>query len=323
MWLNNPGIPSVIPTPAIKALVNALNDDSDENDTKLPDVMYTTTGTEVMDLKKLYPYLNECSVRTRLGNERMSFVWPVKNFSSLKLNQKCSVPLQSASKKIPLFILTLTLVNDDIQVGIHKVIEDKTENIFMNCRLAVLDINGKEHIFSEQEHNFNSPSSNEEWNFPLFFTKSKIVEQKVLCLPNDILSLQCKFVISIGSEATVIEEYNFVSLACDEYVVQGEIGSLKEDINTLFLEKKLFDVNLRIGDKTLPAHKAVLGSRSPVFKAMFEHDTKEKNSNIVDIPDVDFSTLSRMLTFIYSDNTGKLNSDHMPSSYTQLQINIK
>ncbi|GFW69991.1 protein roadkill [Trichonephila clavipes] len=317
MWVNNPGIPSVVPTPAIKALVACLYDDNDEINSKLPDVMYTTTGTEVMDLKKkLYPYLNECSVRTRLGTERMSFVWPVKNFSSLKLNQKFSVPLQSASKKIPLFILILTLVNDDIQVGIHKVIENKTENIFMSCRLAVLDINGKEHIFSEQEHNFNSPSSNEEWNFPLFFTKSKIVEQKVLCLPNDILSLRCNFVISIGSEATVIEECNFVSLACDEYVVQGEIGSLKEDINTLFLEKKLFDVNLRVGDKTLPAHKTVLGSRSPVFKAMFEHDTKEKNSNIVDIPDVDFSTLSRMLTFIYSDNTGKLNSDHAIKLYS-------
>ncbi|GFR06142.1 hypothetical protein TNCT_622791 [Trichonephila clavata] len=78
----------------------------------------------------------------------------------------------------------------------------------------------------------------------------------------------------------MIEECNFVSLACDECVVQSENGSLKEGINTLFLEKKLFDVNLRVEEKTLPAHKAVLGSRSPVLKAMFKHDAQEKRAAI-------------------------------------------
>ncbi|GFR21295.1 speckle-type POZ protein B [Trichonephila clavata] len=143
-----------------------------------------------------------------------------------------------------------------------------------------------------------------------------MVEQKVLCLSNDILTLQCSFIISSGAEKTVIEECNFVSLACDECVVQSDNGSLKEGINTLFLEKKLFDVNLRVEEKTLPAHKTVLGSRSPVLKAMFEHDTQEKSSNIVDIPDIDFSTLLRMLTFLYSDNIDTLNSDHAIKLYS-------
>ncbi|GFT96734.1 TD and POZ domain-containing protein 4 [Nephila pilipes] len=317
MWLSDPGIPSIVPTPAIKALVACLCDDKNENNSDLPDVMYMTTGAEVMDLKKkLYPYLNKCSARTHLGIERMSFVWPIKNFSSLKVNQKFSVPLQSASKKIPSFILTVTLVQDDIQIKINKIIEKGMGTIFMNCRLAVLDHNGREHTFSEKEHNFGSPSSNEEWIFPSFFTKSKMIEQYPMCLPNDILSLQCNFNISAGDTVSVIEESHFISLACDESTKQSEIGSLQEDINALYLDKKLFDVNLRIGDKTLPAHKAVLGSRSPVFRAMFDHDTKEKNSNVVDIPDVDLNTLARMLTFIYSDDIDKLNPDRAMKLYS-------
>ncbi|GBN87873.1 Speckle-type POZ protein B [Araneus ventricosus] len=315
MWKDDSQVPVVAPTPAIKALVACLYD---ENEVKLPDSMYTTTGAEVMDLKKkLYPYLNECAARTRIGSEHVSFLWPIKNFSSLKGSTRLSVPLVPASKKIPPLILSVSLINnDDVQITVQKMAEKDVGEIFVIYRLAVMDISGRENIFAVKEHHFSSPTANEDWTFESFFKKSKMIEQKVTCLPNDILSLKCSFTISTGIEISAIVECNFVSLACEKSTDINEIGTLTDDMKTLYADKKLFDVNLRVKEKSLPAHKAVLASRSPVFRAMFEHDTREKNTNNVDIPDVDINTLAGLIAFIYSDDVGNLKPEGAIKLYT-------
>ncbi|GIY26589.1 TD and POZ domain-containing protein 2 [Caerostris darwini] len=305
MWKKDTQVTTIVPTAAVKTLTACLYGEKEAANVKLPDVMCITAETEIMNLKKkLYPYLNECSAKTRMGNEEISFVWPIKNFSSLKVNQSFSVPLVPASKKTPPLTLAVTLTSDDnVQINIHKIVEKETGEIFMICRMALMEINGREHIVSEKEHYFNSPTTNEEWNFPPFFKKTEIMEVKNVCLPNDILSLSFLFTISTGIEISIIDECNFVSLACEKSTNISDIGSLTEDIKAFYMDRKLFDVRLKVGEQTLLAHRAVLSSRSPVFRAMFEHDTKEKIKNEIDITDIDFKTLDRMLTFMYTDDT--------------------
>ncbi|KAF8768445.1 Protein roadkill like protein [Argiope bruennichi] len=315
MWKDDSQVPMVIPIPTIKALVACLYD---ENDAKLPDSMYTTTGAEVMDLKKkLYPYLKECSARTRIGIEQVSFLWPIKIFSSLKGSTKFSVPLVPASKKVPPLILSISLTNnDDVLITIQKMADKDIGEIYVICHLEVMDIDVRVSIYAPKDHYFSSPTANEDWNFESFFKKSKLIEQKCTFLPNDILYLKCNFTISTGIEISVIDKCKFVSFACEKSLNTSVIGTLVENVKTLYEDKKLFDVNLRVGEKSLPAHKAVLASRSHVFRAMFEHDTREKNTNIVDIPDVDINTLARMIVFIYSDDTDNLKPESAIKLYT-------
>ena len=89
-------------------------------------------------------------------------------------------------------------------------------------------------------------------------------------------------------------------------------SQLADNMNDL-LENGLFsDMALKIGDKKIPVHKAILASRSPVFAAMFQHDLKETKQGYVAITDLELDILEEMLKFIY---TGKVeNLDTMADS---------
>ena len=58
--------------------------------------------------------------------------------------------------------------------------------------------------------------------------------------------------------------------------------------------------------KEFKAHKNILSARSPVFKAMFRHDTKEHKENRVQIADCNPDTVEEMLQFIYTGEAPRL-----------------
>jgi len=66
------------------------------------------------------------------------------------------------------------------------------------------------------------------------------------------------------------------------------------------VQHKSGDVNLICGGGVLSCHKFLLVSQSPVFKAMFETDTKESRENVVDIVDSTPAALKTFVRFLYS-----------------------
>uniref|UniRef100_A0A7E4ZSU6 BTB domain-containing protein n=1 Tax=Panagrellus redivivus TaxID=6233 RepID=A0A7E4ZSU6_PANRE len=56
-------------------------------------------------------------------------------------------------------------------------------------------------------------------------------------------------------------------------------------------------VKLIVGEDTVEMNKAILTSISPVFNAMFSHDTKEARTGSVRIPDFDFNTVQNVRRF--------------------------
>src|SRR5699024_2200839 len=69
------------------------------------------------------------------------------------------------------------------------------------------------------------------------------------------------------------------------------------------LDSKTSDVVLVLGSeqKELRAHKAVMGARSPVFAAMFQHEMEEKLKSRVELPDVDFEVMQVLLKYMYTN----------------------
>ncbi|CAG7723702.1 unnamed protein product, partial [Allacma fusca] len=62
------------------------------------------------------------------------------------------------------------------------------------------------------------------------------------------------------------------------------------------------DVTFKVGpdlSHDFKAHKCVLAARSPVFRAMFQADMKEKNSGEIELTDVDPSTMNSFLHLLY------------------------
>jgi hypothetical protein len=55
------------------------------------------------------------------------------------------------------------------------------------------------------------------------------------------------------------------------------------------------------GHEIVAVHKDILTLRSPVFKAMFDNNMTESNSNQIQIPDFDVNTTRRMVEFLYKD----------------------
>ncbi|XP_049945565.1 speckle-type POZ protein-like [Schistocerca serialis cubense] len=72
-------------------------------------------------------------------------------------------------------------------------------------------------------------------------------------------------------------------------------------------------VTLVAGETRLVAHRAVLVDRSPVFAAMFAHDTLEASTGVVSIADVGGPVLRQLVSYLYT-----LRAPQLPAMAAQL-----
>uniref|UniRef100_A0A7E4VPS8 BTB domain-containing protein n=1 Tax=Panagrellus redivivus TaxID=6233 RepID=A0A7E4VPS8_PANRE len=68
------------------------------------------------------------------------------------------------------------------------------------------------------------------------------------------------------------------------------------NIHALLL-KTCPQIAFKVGDESVLMNKAILTSISPVFHAMFDHDTKEAKINVVEIKDFDIDTVYKVMYF--------------------------
>ncbi|GFU04254.1 TD and POZ domain-containing protein 3 [Nephila pilipes] len=151
--------------------------------------------------------------------------------------------------------------------------------------------------------------------FPLRLTKNKLLENKGHYLKEDdlILNCECIFPTGISFEGVVSTDFEqtspqtknvFISSVPNFSILKKSsdlaIG-LKEDFETLRKEGTLSDIKLCTKTKSFPVHAAILSARSPVFKAMFSNEMKEKIERSVEILDLDDDTVRRMILYMYTD----------------------
>ncbi|KAL7077456.1 hypothetical protein ACQ4LE_003219 [Meloidogyne hapla] len=75
---------------------------------------------------------------------------------------------------------------------------------------------------------------------------------------------------------------------------------LGEDYLKLLSDMVLTDFTIKVQEKEIHVHKAILAARSPVFSAMLQHvDTSESKTGILEIKDVEYNVVKEMLRFIY------------------------
>jgi hypothetical protein len=86
--------------------------------------------------------------------------------------------------------------------------------------------------------------------------------------------------------------------------LQKELESLTNSETTLHS-----DMTLRVQGQDIPVHKAILALRSPVFRAMFDHEMREMKDSVVEIDDFDKNSVRAIVNFMYTDRPPICNAD--------------
>ncbi|XP_055951717.1 speckle-type POZ protein-like [Argiope bruennichi] len=252
-----------------------------------------------------------CTAHTIIGTQMRSFLWNVTFFSTLEFFKKRTNQIKSKEDDSPLISIDLSLsggLNSEEIISFELSLQDKTIK-FSALRLSLVDASGNKEECNQEEIWFNDPTTYARFTFPL--TTNQLLEKKGAYLPNDTLSLfwECSF--SKGIVLETIEEVQYGDISSEVKMSDAEneqdsydkavlSNVLIDNVKSLYDEHFLSDVKLKTSNSVFPAHKFILSAASPVFKAMFSNDLKEKASNCVDIEDLDDDTVRRILVFSYS-----------------------
>lgn len=83
-------------------------------------------------------------------------------------------------------------------------------------------------------------------------------------------------------------------------------SALRDLCDCLLLDEVTSDISLKVQEAILPAHRAILGARSPIFKAMFFGPMKETCAKEVEISAFPASSMKHLLRFLYSGDVGNV-----------------
>jgi speckle-type POZ protein len=134
-------------------------------------------------------------------------------------------------------------------------------------------------------------------SFIMMFPKAKIIENECQQLDGSLT-----FYSEIESYVKIEPVSGKANDDRDQQPMRNS-DKLTDQQEKLFENMKYADVTIKTGGREFLAHKAILASRSQVFDAMFQHSTKEKLSNQVEIEDIHPDVFGQLLRFIY---TGRL-----------------
>ncbi|GFR19835.1 TD and POZ domain-containing protein 3 [Trichonephila clavata] len=235
--------------------------------------------------------------RSVVGIEEENFWWDIERFSSLGSGDRVAYVVRSKSGK--------DVVAFNIEVKKEKItiyVKALNQNFLKKFKSFVIDTNGSQIECGKRE--MWLAKSVEKVICTLAFTKKCVTDNKIVYLKNDVLSLYCECSWPNGCDIHRIEKIDFRPSASNRVVQQMDKSvDLKEDMQCLYDEGVFSDVKFRTATHVFHAHKAILSARSPVFRAMFTTDMKEKIQECVNVQDLEDDTIRGMLMYVYSSET--------------------
>ncbi|CAL1294230.1 unnamed protein product [Larinioides sclopetarius] len=257
--------------------------------------------------------------RTIFGAKKLHSQLLIRNLIYLSPEQMQSFVIRSESKDV-IMEINLAVTNEN----------EKNLCFSINCihqrvkyfALKTFVIDSQMQKIDSGEYDYWSDSGTESM-FPLKFSKKYLIENKYRFLSNDVLTLSFEFTISTGLAFEGIEktasEYTSHPLSdkvaeswrkCISHTNLNDCPcTLITDLTSLHKDQSTCDVKLETKTNTFPIHTLILSARSPVFKAMFSNDMKEKTSGCADVSDLQDETVRRFLLYLYTDQLEDLTWD--------------
>ncbi|KAL6030370.1 hypothetical protein STEG23_034375, partial [Scotinomys teguina] len=117
---------------------------------------------------------------------------------------------------------------------------------------------------------------------------------------DDRLTLLCNVSV-VQDSFSISDQKKQPGIQVPRCTLADELGELRGD-------SSFTDFCLVVAGQEFRAHKAILATRSPVFRAMFEHDMEERKRNRVEIHDLEPQVIQAMLDFMYTGKAPDLDS---------------
>uniref|UniRef100_A0ACD5UCT1 Uncharacterized protein n=1 Tax=Avena sativa TaxID=4498 RepID=A0ACD5UCT1_AVESA len=141
---------------------------------------------------------------------------------------------------------------------------------------------------SESPKDFNSPDKTFSWGYANFKKRSDL--EKSDYLRDDRLIIEC--------DLTVVKE----PLVAKAVEVQIPPSDLSDNFGKLLETGEKADVTFKVQGEVFRAHKIVLATRSPVFKAELYGPMRDKRRHTIIVQDMQPAVFKSLLHFIYTDS---------------------
>ncbi|GFY52877.1 TD and POZ domain-containing protein 3 [Trichonephila inaurata madagascariensis] len=243
--------------------------------------------------------------RTVLCVREINIDWNIERFTSLLPGEKVNFALSGESEDDKAALNIEVNEESQIVISINSFYESMKflilQPFLINTDGLKIDCGRREMLQQELKENATCT---------LPFTQKYLMDNKNVYLKNDVLSLYLECSWCDGFDLNRIEKISIGNNKINHKLCRSHSdveepqkeADLKEDLINLYVEGTLSDVKLRTTFQTFHSHKAILSARSPVFRAMFTTDMKEKIQQCVDIPDLEDDTVLRMLFYMYTDD---------------------
>ncbi|XP_044010271.1 speckle-type POZ protein-like [Aphidius gifuensis] len=110
-----------------------------------------------------------------------------------------------------------------------------------------------------------------------------------------------------SDDSKSVDRYVSVELELESFNPFNSLLQLQAKCEILMNNRKVETKECKFGKKSFRAIKCILGARSPVFAAMFEHEEFKKNeTNEVVIEDIDEDVFEEFLHYIYTGETSNV-----------------
>lgn len=191
-------------------------------------------------------------------------------------------------------------------ISLFLILDDTIlEPVKARVKFSLLDQDGKaSHTLTTETVDFTEKRN---WGYPNFIKRD--VLEKSAHLKND--SFTVRFDVTIMKDVHT-EEIPFIVVPPSD---------MHQHFAQLLSSKQGADVKFRVGRKTFSAHRLVLATRSPVFKAqLFGPMQESTTTKAIPIDDMEAEVFSALLTFIYTDSLPKMKEEEESSMVQHLLV---
>ncbi|OEL18107.1 BTB/POZ and MATH domain-containing protein 1 [Dichanthelium oligosanthes] len=179
-------------------------------------------------------------------------------------------------------------------ISVYLELQSKDTKVRASCDLMLVDqkTNLSTSVRKTELRKFDSSNATRFAPQDAMFMKRSKFEASMY-LHEDHLTIQC--IVTVKKDPHVSKTELFREIEVSPSNITAQLGNLLDS-------KEVTDVTFSVGGETFAAHRILLATRSPVFKAQLYGSMREAKEQLVIVEDMQPAVFRALLRFIYTDS---------------------